>query len=605
MLPASPANDTSAKTNRALRRWGPLAAIVAVVAVVAAIVLIGGGDDDGDADAPSTTALSPTTDPNDSTDPGTDPDGTEPDGTDTDGTGPPPDENGTGEIPTALSFSEAQRLGIDVDWGERCDTATGRVAVPDFFAPECYAPFTGDTGGSTARGVTADSIKIVLYQGPENDPIIRYITDALAIEETNEDEADTVRGMIAYFEAFYETYGRTVELVPFVSNGIANDEVAARADAVRIAEDIQPFMVWGGPALTSAFGDELAALGVPCLSCTPSQPIEWYQDRSPYVWAIDASGQQKQAHAAEFIVEQLAGGPAEFAGDTAFHAMPRRFGLLYLESSAASKVLADGFTAKLVDGGVEVSETVAYALDPASIQQTASQAIARFKAAGVTTVLFSGDPVAPRDFTREATAQDYFPEWVLVAPALTDTNAFSRTYDQAQWANAFGVTSLAARLEPTASGYYRLYRWFNGAEPPAADQIGVLAPLPAVFYAVLQGVGPDLTPETWAAALSDGDGTRRAITQPSLAWGETGHWPFFDYHGIDDATLIWWDPDATGPDEIRRVGSGMWRFADGGTRYLPGSWPTSSGLKNAGTSVTYFESPPADEAPLDYPSPAG
>jgi ABC-type branched-subunit amino acid transport system ATPase component len=377
MLPASPANEPSSNTNRALRRWGPLAAIVAVVAVVAAVVVLGGGDDDGDdTGAPETTALSPTTDPSD---PGTDPDGTDPDGTDPDGTSPTTDGDGDDgtEIPTVLSFSEAQRLGIDVDWGERCDTSTGRVAVPDFFAPECYAPFTGDTGGSTARGVTADSIKIVLYQGPENDPIIRYITDALAIEETNEDEADTIRGMIAYFEAFYETYGRTVELVPFVSNGIATDEVAARADAVRIAEDIQPYMVWGGPALTSAFADELAALGVPCLSCTPGQPIEWYQERAPHVWAIDASGQQKQTHAAEFISKQLTGKPAEFAGDASFQSTPRRFGLLYLESSAASKALADGFTATLADGGVEVTETVAYALDPASIQQTASQAIAR------------------------------------------------------------------------------------------------------------------------------------------------------------------------------------------------------------------------------------
>lgn len=594
MLPASPANESH---NRTLRRWGPLGAIVALAAVIVGVMVFTGGDDGADvddiADGARDTGSGTQTTQMTQTTPATEPtgDGTEPDG--------------GGVIPTVLSFSEAQRLGIDIDWGERCDITTGRVAVPDFFAPECHAPFTGDTGGSTARGVTADTIKIVLYQGPENDPIIRYITDALAIDETNEDEAETIRGMNAYFEAFYETYGRTVELVPFVSNGIATDEVAARADAVRIAEDIQPFMVWGGPVLTSAFADELAARGVPCLSCTPGQPIDWYEERSPYVWAIDASSQQKQAHAAEFIVRQLGGRPAEHAGDESLRGQPRRFGLLYLESSGNSKALADRFAALLADGGVTVAETVAYALDPASIQQSASQAIARFKAAGVTTVMFSGDPVAPRDFTREATAQDYFPEWVLVAPSLTDTNAFSRTYDQAQWANAFGVTTGAVRLEPTASGYYRLYRWFNGTEPPAADQIAVLAPLPAVFYAVLQGVGPDLTPESWARSLSDGAGTRFAVTQPSLAWGETGHWPFFDYHGIDDATLVWWDPEATGPDEIRRVGTGMWRFADGGTRYLPGGWPTTSGLSDVDSSVTFFEAPPADEAPPEYPSPAG
>lgn len=220
-------------------------------------------------------------------------------------------------------------------------------------------------------------------------------------------------------------------------------------------------------------------------------------------------------------------------------------------------------------------------------------------------MLYSGDPIAPRDFTQEATAQDYFPEWVLVAPTLIDTNAFSRTYDQRQWASAFGVTTGSVRLEPTNSGYYRLFNWFNGEEPPAADTIGVIAPIPAVFYAVLQEVGPALTRERWAETLADGASTTPAITQPALAWGDTGFWPYLDHHGVDDATLIFWDPDATGPDEIRRQGSGMWRFADGGTRYLPGTWPTSSGLFDPASSVTIFDVPPPDEAPPDYPSPAG
>ncbi len=239
--------------------------------------------------------------------------------------------------------------------------------------------------------------------------------------------------MIDYFEAYYETYGRSVELIPYESSGIANDEVAARADAVRIAEDIQPFMVWNGPAFTNAFADELAARGVLCLACTPAQPPEWYTEREPFVWSIDASGNQKQSHTAEFILQQLAGKPAEFGGDDV-RATERRFGLLYVESSANSKLQADELVATLAAGGVDVAETVSYVLDPTTIQQTASQAIAKLKAAGVTTVLLSVDPIAPRDFTREATAQQYFPEWLLAGVTLTDTTAFARTYDQDQWA---------------------------------------------------------------------------------------------------------------------------------------------------------------------------
>ena len=226
-----------------------------------------------------------------------------------------------------LSFSDAEAAGIDVEWGERCDTTTGRLAVVDYFASECYAPFTGDNGGETEQGVTGSTVKIVLYQGPEDDFIIRYITDALSIDETNEQEAATVQGMIDYFEAYYETYGRSVELIPYESSGIANDEVAARADAVRIAEDIQPFMVWNGPAFTNAFADELAARGVLCLACTPAQPPDWYTEREPVrLRSIDASGNQKQSHTAEFILQQLAGKPAEFGGDDV-RSTERRFGL--------------------------------------------------------------------------------------------------------------------------------------------------------------------------------------------------------------------------------------------------------------------------------------
>ena len=602
MLPASSSNqpDRDSSGRRNLRRWGPVAVVVTVALVVGGILLF-----DDDADAPSDTAATdgPTVATDvEETDPSTEPVPTEPGSVAA--TTPATDAPAADDVPVVLSFSDAETAGLDVDWGERCDTTTGRLAVVDYFASECYAPFSGDNGGETEQGVTADTVKIVLYQGPEDDLIIRYITDALSIDETNGQEAETVQGMIDYFEAYYETYGRSVELIPYESSGIANDEVAARADAVRIAEDIQPFMVWSGPAFTSAFADELAARGVLCLACTPAQPPEWYTEREPFVWSIDASGNQKQSHTAEFILQQLAGKPAEFGGDDV-RSTERRFGLLYVESSPNSKLQADELVATLAAGGVEVAETVSYVLDPTTIQQTASQAIAKLKAAGVTTVLLSVDPIAPRDFTREATAQQYSPEWLLAGVTLTDTTAFARTYDQAQWAHAFGSTALAARITPERSGYYRLYEWYNGEPPAAPDQIGVLAPFPAVFFGVAQVAGPDLTRESWAEALEGGIETIPAITQPYLSWGGPDLWPYVDHHGIDDAALIWWDPLATGPDEIRREGTGMWQYADGGARYLPGAWPTTTRPFDASSSVTIFENPPAEEAPPDYPSPAG
>ena len=171
MLPASAENETD--TNRNLKRWGPIGAIAVAAIVVIALVVTGGGDDDDDPPAADDTVddagdVAPTEPADDDVTTDDLPDATDPPDADPpDDTDPPaePGDDPNGDdgdhVPVVLSFSRAAELGIEVDWGERCDTSTGRVAVPDFFGPECYAPFTGDNGGATDVGVTADTIRIV------------------------------------------------------------------------------------------------------------------------------------------------------------------------------------------------------------------------------------------------------------------------------------------------------------------------------------------------------------------------------------------------------------------------------------------------------------
>ncbi len=576
-----------------MKRWGPIIGIVAVLAIGGGILLATRDDNSSSTAGDTTEAATSVPD----TTPVTDPAVTDT----TEGSTPGAD------ITFPLSYSQAVDQGVadQVDWGARCDTTKGRLAVPDYFAPECYAPFTGDNGGATSTGVTADEITVVYYEGPNADPIISYITDAIAVDDTNQQQFDTMKELVRYYETYYEMYGRKVNLVTYEGTGIASDEVAARADAAAIVEKYHPFVVLGGPALTSAFADELANNETMCVGCTPGQPADFYTQRDPYVWGLDGSAVQKQIHVLEFIQKQLLGKNAEHGGDAVKNS-PRSFGLLYLESSGASKDLADSFAAGMDAMGSPLAATVAYQLDPQTIQQTASQVITKLKAAGVTTVVFSGDPVAPREFTKEATAQEYFPEWVVAASTLVDVTAFARTYDQQQWQHAFGVTQLAARTDPTLSGAYANYVWFTGQEPPANDTIGVIAPNPALFFAVLQYVGPNLTPQTFKDALFASPGTLPGISQPYLSYGDKGYWGGVpDYQGVDDATVFWWDPAATGPDEIRKDGVGMYQYVDGGKRYLPGQWPSEDKLFNPDGAVSIYLTPPPGEEPGNYPSPAG
>lgn len=570
-----PATDHSGGSS-AMRRWGPIAAIVVLAAIVAVVVFTGSGDDDKKTD--------------EATSGGSD--------TSTEVT------TADGDVVYPLSFSEAEEAGLeDLNFGERCDTERGQAKVPDFFAPECYLPFEGDNGGATATGVTEDTVKIVVYQGPDSDPIIDYVTDAIQVDDTNADVQHTLNRLITYYETYHETYGRQVEIEYYVSNGIANDATTARADAVKIAEDIKPFQVWGGPALTEAFGDELAARQIQCLGCAGGDQSE-FEERAPYDFGLGLTTDQARAHNVEALVKQVAGDKAEHAGDPAMQDQDRVFGLLYIEVDEDSARNAEAYRDALAEEGVELAEMVPYALDPATLQETAASSIAKLKQAGVTTVIFAGDPVAPRDFTQEATAQEYFPEWFLNLSVLVDTNVFARTYDQGQWQHAFGLTALPARIDPEVAGSEFLYEWYFGEAPKADGVIGVVTPNPSLFFAVLQEVGPNLTNETFRDAIFRLEPQPAALTSSSLSWGQQDRWPTIDgddYQGIDDVTKIWWDPDAEGLDEIRNEGKGLWRYVDGGTRYLSTEWP-EDGFKafdEEGTSTIYDE-PPAEERTPDY-----
>ena len=574
MLPSSDAGAGSEGSGRSgLRRWGPLIAIVAVVAIVGGALLLTSGGGDDDAGSTTTTAA--------------------------------PGALSSDDLPEGvLPFDVAQAEGIDVDWPDTCDTERGTVAYPSFFAPACYAPFDGDNGGATDQGVTADSIKVVWYLGPDEDPIINFITEGLS-DDTAADTRATVEGFNEFFAHFSETYGREVDLEFYEATGTAEDEIAARADAVAIAEDMQPFMVLNGPLLTSAFEEELAARGVSCIQCGPTQPQEFYEEADPYLLSVTMSAAQGQFHTAAFLGRQLAGKPAAFAGDD-LKDEERVFGLVYLNAVENAEETVGELEDRLDEEGVSLAEEVGYD-SPITLQTTAPSVIAKLKDAGVTTVLFAGDPVAPRELTREATAQDYFPEWVVTpSSTLVDTNVFARTYDQEQWAHAFGVSTTAAHVDPSTQGSAFLYQWYFGEEAPANDTVALLSAQLNTFYNIVQGVGPNLTRQAFRDTIFAAEPTPSAVTQPSLSWGDKGIWPDTDWLGIDDATLVWWNPDAEGPDERGDVAAGMWEYVDGGARYVPDEWPEGDPkVFDERGAVTIYEQPPEGESPPDYPSPAG
>lgn len=524
-----------------LAKWGPLTCIIATLAVIVGVLV--------STDTPSSDA-SPTSVP----------------------AGNRGQELARGVMP----FSVAKERGKadEIDWGERCDTEKGVLAIPMSPPPECYAPYDGPPGGATEVGVTDDTIKVVVYTPMENDPVLGFVYAQINNDDTSTQSFQTYQGFNEMLATYMETYGRKVELVRYTGTGPITDAVAAIADAETIARDLRPFVVLGGPLMSEAFAETLASNGVMCISCTPGQTTEWYEQRGPYVWDVLKNADQYTQMAAEYVGKRLGGGTAEFGGEQVAD-LPRKFGLIYLSTSEQSETLRERFESTLADEyGVEMTDVASFA-DPVSLAGEAREILARMKSRGVTSIIYTGDPLAPQTLTEQATAQDYYPEWVISGSALVDTTIFARTYDQSQWRHAFGPSNLFARISSNVAGAAYLYKWFHGEPAPARTGAALILPNLQFLYAVLQGVGPDLTHEAFRDAIFSADIVDSTVISPQISWGERGIWPGVDYSGVDDQTEVWWDPDAEGEDETGTVGKGMWTYVDGGRRYLPGEWPES------------------------------
>lgn len=567
MQPSSAGSGTGSERGNNLRRYGPIVAIVVVIAVIAAVVLLSGGDDDKPAATTGTNSSS---------------------------------AGGSVALPTgAIPFSQKGNR-TDLTFSDKCDTTTGRLKMPYFFAPECFAN-VADNGGATAPGVTATSITVVVYLAPDTDPIIDFITAPIKNEDTADTDQATYEGYTAMFNEYFQTYGRKVELKFLHGSGTADNEVQARADAVKAVEELGAFAVWGGPILSPAWTEEIKARGIICLGC-PDIP-----DPSPVVFPITPSSVQTNLQVAEYVSKKLNGKPAQFAGDDAFKTKTRTFGHVY-QNSPGSGAEADAAQLKqaLTEGGVTLTEQISYSLaDLVASPEVATNVVSKLKAAGVTTVLLQPDPIAPKSFTEEATKQNYFPEWVDAAGTLIDTAAFGRSYDQGQWAHMFGISFLAARVKQEVADKFDLYTWYTGQKAPSEGS-GVLFPRPGLFFAGLQAAGPNLTADTFRQGLFFGPPSdARAVTAPGITYGNHGLYPGGDdYYGIDDFVEVWWDPTATGPDEVDKEGTGLIRFVDGGKRYYLGQWTSDLKVFEEAGSVTLYDDIPAAEKPREYPSPA-
>jgi hypothetical protein len=564
-------------TARILRRYGPFGLIVVVVVIIALVVVVFGGSDDEDSSSSSDEV--------------------------------PSEEELIRTGP--MTPAKAEQEGVDnVDFGPNCDTDLGTVAIPTVYAPPCVEPFTGDNGGATSPGVTADSIKIVRYNAdPALDPLLASQISSAGADVDPESATITAQGYIDLYSEYFELYGRTIDFESYTGTGASDDEQAAKADAIAISEK-DPFAVIGGPTqATRVFADELAARGILCIgNCALAIPEEFSKERRPYIWNAGPTPNEAARLAAEMIGKLAPPGPAEFAGDPELQQQDRVYGIAHYDTPDGSqKGVFELQKDELAKYDIKPKTDAEFFLDLARAQENARTIITKFKDAGVTTIIYTGDPITPSSLTAEATAQDYFPEWILGQSVLADIAVFGRLNDGEQWKNGFGISLPAGRAEEETTNSYRLYQWFNG-EPPPNNTYGVINPEVSYVMRCIHLAGPELTPETCRDGFYRIPPSGGGPTNPLTSWGDHGFWPgVVDVGAGDDGTIIWWDPTAEGENEIGQNGLGLYRYANGGQRYKLGDIPSreESGLFDVANSVTIYAERPPEDTPPDYPSPAG
>jgi hypothetical protein len=425
------------------------------------------------------------------------------------------------------------------------------------YSPPCLH-FTGDNGGATSKGVTADTITVAMREpemfdvGTNNQG---RITDG---------PADLKRSLLAfvdYFNRVYQTYGRKVQIVfykaktPLLAGAEGGHQEEANADALTVGQEIKAFADLMAQA--PAFADALVRQGVIGYG-TYHLSKSWYQARAPYAWASLPDCTWISEQSIDYVVKRLGQGTAKWAGDPAMRTKPRAIGLVVPDSpwyQECANHAEDLYKA----AGFKFARRVNYPLNFNQSSQTATNVVAQMKAAGVTTVMCMCDPLLPYFATPQANQQDYRPEWLVAGFGATDTDIVGQFYDQAQWSRAFGMGVVGELKSGYESESYRAYKAIRTDEPAQLRDI-MYYPLVWLFTC-LQMAGPNLTPKTFEAGC---------FAMPPRQ-GELGSWKFGpgDYTAVSDAREVYWDPQGTSPWNNRK---GRYVATLGGQRFS-GGWP--------------------------------
>lgn len=431
------------------------------------------------------------------------------------------------------------------------------------YAPPCQPAFVADNGGATARGVTANEIRVAFICfgggcGREGE-----------ITEESTGAGATLNALRTYFNQRLELYGRQLRFFIVGGNEGTNEE-AMKAAARRAVDAYQVFAAVNstGPGYLSEF----ARLHVPVF--TRAQLNEhFHATNAPWVWDSTFLGDDAADHASDYLCKKLAGRRPFPTGDNVYidYDQPRKFGLISFgggENTSTTQRLLDYLDQRC---GVEpdpVIEVTVFAPDSPAV----ATAIAQMAQARVSTIIYHTDVFTGTALTQAAEGQQYYPEWFYTGFGGHDINAgLARAMVRSQWRNAFGLTLREMVRDARDSECHRAVRAVDPGIDVEQQMCTDYWTSMVQLFGAMQVTGPNLTPERLVATIP-----KMPITKPDrrTPWAMSGFFGAADWSYSEYAAETWWDPNAPNVDGL----AGAYRFPNCGYRYSRGEYDSSPPL---------------------------
>lgn len=479
------------------------------------------------------------------------------------------------ESPEPTAEADNPYAGIDRSRVRRCVGDPPRQ-TEDPMSPPCVPYWDGeDNGGATAQGVTETQINVVMPGG------IHQIVKGVA-------------GLVAHFNERYEFYGRELNVQFLQTEEFLSQLNPAQyaAYAEEIDTEMNAFAVMS-PS-DSAMGtattlyDMLAERGIISVDVGAGTRSAAELNEGPnalYQWSFFEPDDVLQQHFVEWACGNLVGQPAIHAGDD-LDDDPRRFGVLVQRNPAGASfdpsVLLAGLEA--CDADLVEPQELTFEFGASEIAG-AETTLARLRSQGVTSLAcVCGNHFIGRMMIA-AEELGWHPEWVStgIGSQASDAN-LAPFWPPEQLSHFFGLApatkaiplpdrpwfAAAREGDPTITPAYGREQQSNWGRSVEQLYLSLL-----IIASGIQGAGPNLTPETFAAALQSTEFPNPGAAGPPLYQPRAG-FGVGDHAFIEDVSLTYWDPTVRPYDDPQL---GTYCYVNGGARYRLGEWPTDTVAK--------------------------